>query len=120
MPEKKTIEKAKAAKKEGQAATTQAGPFIEEEMRHVKEGKHGVQSKKQAIAIGLSKARSAGVELPPPEKGRVKAQTRQSAQSAYRRGQKEGPLKDVKQGGEGPAAPKKKRAARPKRRSGNR
>ncbi|HET6757331.1 MAG TPA: hypothetical protein VFH21_06950 [Burkholderiales bacterium] len=69
MPEKKTIERARKDKKEGQAASTQAGEFVREEMHHVREHKHGARSTKQAIAIGLSKARRAGVELPVPEKG---------------------------------------------------
>src|SRR6185436_19729506 len=62
---------------------TEAGPFVEEEIRHVREGKHGARSTKQAIAIGLSKARRAGVKLPPPPAG-AKASTKQSARSASR------------------------------------
>jgi hypothetical protein len=65
MPSKSTLQKAKKAKREGKAATTQAGEFVEEEMHHVREGKHGAKSKKQAVAIGLSKARRAGVKVPP-------------------------------------------------------
>jgi hypothetical protein len=65
MPEKRTVEKAKKAKREGKAPTTQAGAFVEEEMREVKAGKTRVKSRKQAIAIGLSKARRAGVKIPP-------------------------------------------------------
>ena len=68
MPEKETIEKARKDKREGKAPSTQAGEFVHEEIEHVKEGKHGARSAKQAIAIGLSKARRAGVKLPPPEK----------------------------------------------------
>jgi hypothetical protein len=64
MPEKKTLEKARKAKREGKAPSTQAGPFVKEEIEHAREGKHAVRSKKQAIAIGLSKARKAGVRLP--------------------------------------------------------
>ena len=64
MPEKETLEKSRKAKREGKAPSTQAGPFVEEEMEHVREGKHGARSTKQAIAIGLSKARRAGVHLP--------------------------------------------------------
>src|SRR5438128_5319709 len=85
VPEKQTIEKAKRAKRSGKAPTTQASEFVREEMRHVREGKHGARSTKQAIAIGLSKARSAGVELPPPEKGKTSEKTRQSAEYALRR-----------------------------------
>jgi hypothetical protein len=66
MPEKKTIERARQDKREGNAPSTQAGEFVREEMEHVREGKHGVRNTKQAIAIGLSKARKAGVDLPPP------------------------------------------------------
>jgi hypothetical protein len=86
MPEKKTIEKAKQDKREGKSPTTQAGEFVREEIHHIREGKHGARSTKQAIAIGLSKARQAGVDLPPPEKGTVSEKTRQSAKRAYERG----------------------------------
>ena len=64
MPEKATLEKSRKAKRQGKAPSTQAGPFVEEEIEHVREGKHGARSTKQAIAIGLSKARRAGVHLP--------------------------------------------------------
>jgi Family of unknown function (DUF6496) len=87
MPEKATIEKARKDKREGKAATTQAGEFVKEEIEHVREGKHGARSTKQAIAIGLSKARRAGVDLPPPEKGEASERTRKSAKRAYQRGQ---------------------------------
>ncbi len=87
MPEKETMEKARRAKREGKAATTQAGEFIREEMEHIREGKHGARSTKQAIAIGLSKARRAGVKLPPPKKGQTTERTRRSAERAYREGQ---------------------------------
>jgi len=66
MPEKATLEESRKAKRKGRAPTTQAGSFVREEIHHVREGKHGAQSTKQAIAIGLSKARRAGVDLPPP------------------------------------------------------
>src|SRR5690349_23091631 len=66
MPEKETIERARKDKREGKAPSTQAGEFVREEIEHVREGKHGARSTKQAIAIGLSKARRAGVDLPPP------------------------------------------------------
>jgi hypothetical protein len=85
MPEKETIEKAEKAKRQGKAPTTQAGEFVREEMHHVREGKHGARSAKQAVAIGLSKARRAGVELPPPEKGKASEKTRRSAEYALRR-----------------------------------
>ncbi len=71
MPEQQTLERARRDKAEGKAPTTQAGEFIREEMHHIRGGKHGARSAKQAIAIGLSKARRAGVKLPPPRKGRV-------------------------------------------------
>jgi hypothetical protein len=85
MPEKRTLERARRDRREGKSPTTQAGEFVREEIHHVREGKHGARSAKQAIAIGLSKARRAGVPLPPPRKG--KASTRRSAASAYRAGQ---------------------------------
>ncbi len=68
MPEKKTLDRAKKAKKQGKSPGTQAGEFVREEIDHIREGKHGARSSKQAIAIGLSKARRAGVKLAPPEK----------------------------------------------------
>ena len=86
MPEKRTIERARRAKREGKAPSTQAGEFVREEIEHVREGKHGARSAKQAIAIGLSKARRAGVRLPPPKKGQASARTRKSAARAVRAG----------------------------------
>src|SRR5436309_11092349 len=85
MPEKETLEKAEAEKREGKAPSTQAGEFVREEMHHVREGKHGARSAKQAIAIGLSKARRAGVKLKAPRKGTASAKTRRSAQYALKR-----------------------------------
>ena len=85
MPEKRTVERAKRDKAAGKAASTQAGEFVREEMHHIREGKHGARSTKQAIAIGLSKARRSGVNLPPPEKGQTSERTRRSAKSALRR-----------------------------------
>ena len=87
MPERKTLERARKARREGKAPTTQAGEFVREEMEHIREGKHGARSTKQAIAIGLSKARRAGVKLKPPAKGEASARTRESASRAYRAGQ---------------------------------
>jgi hypothetical protein len=87
MPEQKTLERARTAKREGKAPTTQAGAFVREEIEHVREGKHGARSTKQAIAIGLSKARRAGVKLKPPRKGQTSERTRKSAERAYRAGQ---------------------------------
>lgn len=88
MPERRTLKRARKAKREGKAPTTQAGEFVREEMDHIREGKHGARSTKQAIAIGLSKARRAGVKLKPPRKGQASARTRKSAARAYRAGQK--------------------------------
>jgi hypothetical protein len=68
MPEKRTLEAARKDKRQGKAPSTQAGEFVREEMHHIREGKHGARSAKQAIAIGLSKARRSGVKLPPSEK----------------------------------------------------
>ena len=87
MPEKQTVRRARRDKRQGKAPSTQAGEFVREEMEHVRGGKHGARSTKQAIAIGLSKARRAGVKLRPPKRGAASAKTRKSAQSAYRRGQ---------------------------------
>jgi hypothetical protein len=86
MPEQETVERAREDKAEGKSASTQAGEFVREEMHHIREGKHGARSAKQAIAIGLSKARQAGVDLPPPEKGKTSERTRKSAARAYARG----------------------------------
>jgi hypothetical protein len=80
MPDKKTLERAKKDKAEGKAASTQAGEFVREEMDHIREGKHGARSPQQAIAIGLSKARRAGVELPTPRKGKTSEATRKQAE----------------------------------------
>lgn len=68
MPEKQTIERAEKAKRQGKSPSTQSGEFVREEIHHIRQGKHGARSTKQAIAIGLSKARRAGVDLPPPKK----------------------------------------------------
>jgi len=87
MPEKKTVERARRDKRQGKAATTQAGEFVREEIEHVRHGKHGARSTKQAIAIGLSKARRAGVKLKPPAKGRTSRSTRRRAQRDYAVGQ---------------------------------
>jgi hypothetical protein len=86
MPEKRTLERARRDRREGKAASTQAGEFVREEMDHIREGKHGARSAKQAIAIGLSKARRAGVDLKPPRKGTTSEKTRRSAKRAYARG----------------------------------
>lgn len=86
MPEKETLERAKRDKREGKAPSTQAGEFVREEIEHVREGKHGARSTKQAIAIGLAKARRAGVNLPPPEEGETSKETRKQAARDVRKG----------------------------------
>jgi hypothetical protein len=86
MPEKKTIERARRDARQGKAPSTQAGEFVREEIHHVREGKHGARSTKQLIAIGLSKARRAGVKLSPLKKGRARARTlKQAARDARER-----------------------------------
>jgi Family of unknown function (DUF6496) len=87
MPRKQTIRKARQDKREGKSPSTQAGEFVHEEIDKIRRGKHGARSTKQAVAIGLSEARRAGVDLPPPRKGRVKQSTRRSAEYAYEAGQ---------------------------------
>ena len=86
MPERKTIERAREDAREGKAPTTQAGEFVREEMHHIREGKHGARSTKQAIAIGLSKARRAGVKLPPPRPGQASTRTRRQAERDVAKG----------------------------------
>ena len=83
MPEKRTIQRARKDKREGKSPSTQAGDFVREEIEHIREGKHGARSAKQAIAIGLSKARRAGVKLATPK--RAKASTKKAAKSARSR-----------------------------------
>ena len=79
MPERETIRRARQDARQGKSPSTQAGEFVREEIEHVREGKHGARSAKQAIAIGLSKARRAGVKLPPPRRGTASASTRKQA-----------------------------------------
>jgi hypothetical protein len=85
MPEKKTLERARRDKRQGKSASTQAGEFVKEQIDKVRRGQHGARNTKQAIAIGLQEARRAGVDLPPPRKG--KKSTRKSAKYAYEAGQ---------------------------------
>jgi hypothetical protein len=87
MPEKETIEKAQQDEREGKAPSTQAGEFVHEEIEHIREGKHGARSTKQAIAIGLSKARRAGVKLPPPKEGTASSSTRAQAKRDIKKGE---------------------------------
>jgi Family of unknown function (DUF6496) len=100
MPWKTTIEHARQDAREGKRPTTQAGEFVKEEMEHIRRGKHGARNTKQAIAIGLSKARRAGVDLPPPKEGRTSKRTRRAAQLAHEEGQ----------GRRKPRSPSRKRA----------
>ncbi|HEV7734258.1 MAG TPA: DUF6496 domain-containing protein [Candidatus Binatia bacterium] len=100
MPEKKTLERARRDRRQGKAPSTQAGEFVREEIEHVREGKHGARSTKQAIAIGLSKARRAGVDLPVPEKGTVPEATRRQAK------------RETKKAHDGAAAPVSRKRSR--------
>src|SRR3954464_5824345 len=86
MPEEQTKHRARKDKAEGKAPSTQAGEFVREEMEHIPKGKHGARSTKQAIALGLSKARKSGVDLKPPAPGKTSERTRRSAERAYERG----------------------------------
>jgi len=87
MPEQQIIERAREDAREGKSPSTQAGEFVREEIHHVREGKHGARSPQQAIAIGLSKARRAGVKLPAPRKGKASAGTRRQASRDIRKGE---------------------------------
>jgi hypothetical protein len=106
MPRKQTIQKARRDLAQGKSATTAAGEFVHEEIEDIRHGKHGARSAKQAIAIGLSKARRAGVPLPPPEKGQTTERTRRAAKRAYEVGQ-----------GKKPARPPSKKRSRATRRA---
>ena len=90
MPEKATLERARRDRRQGKSASTQAGEFVREEMHHIREGKHGARSAKQAIAIGLSKARRAGVKLAAPEKGEASKETRKKARQDLKAGRSAG------------------------------
>jgi hypothetical protein len=82
MPEQRTIERARRDKRQGKSASTQAGEFVREEIEHIREGRHGARSAKQAIAIGLSKARRAGVDLPAPSHGSARTKRQAKRESA--------------------------------------
>ena len=101
MPEKETLERARKDKREGKAPSTQAGEFVREEIEHIREGKHGARSTKQAIAIGLSKARRAGVELPPSESA-----SKETKEQAKR------DLRKARSGSKGTKSTKRSRASR--------
>jgi hypothetical protein len=86
MPEKKTLERARKDKREGKPAITQAGEFVREEFEHIREGKHRVRSRQQTIAIGLSKAGRAGVDLPPPKARETSEATRAKSEKDIQAG----------------------------------
>ena len=90
MPDRETLKRAAADKRAGKSPSTQAGEFVREEMEHIREGKHGARSAKQAIAIGLSKARRSGVDLPPPKKGKTSEATRKRAKRDNEAGHERG------------------------------
>jgi hypothetical protein len=92
MPTKQAIAAAKRDKEAGKSASTQAGEFVKAEIDNIRAGKTGARNTKQAIAIGLSEARRAGVDLKPPAKGKTSEKTRKSAESAYEKGQKHEPV----------------------------
>jgi hypothetical protein len=102
MPEQRTVKAARKAEREGKSPSTQAGEFVHEEIEHIRDGKHGARSAKQAIAIGLSKARRAGVDLEPPAKGKTSEATRKRATRDYEVGHSAHPPK---------ASPKRSRAS---------
>src|SRR6266513_360088 len=85
MPEEETLERAREDEREGKSPSTQAGEFVREEMEHIREGEHGARSAKQAIAIGLSKARRAGIKLPPPKRAKTSKRTRRQAKRELKR-----------------------------------
>ncbi len=87
MPEKETLDRAHEDAREGKSSSTQAGEFVREEIHHIREGKHGAASTKQAIAIGLSKARRAGVKLQAPQNGKTSTRTKKQAERDYEKGQ---------------------------------
>jgi uncharacterized protein DUF6496 len=92
MPDKSTIDKALEDKKEGKSASTQAGEFVHDEIEKIRKGEHGARSAKQAIAIGLSEARRAGVKLAPPKKGTVSEKTRVNAKRETEKGLSHEPI----------------------------
>ena len=92
MPEKKTIRRAQRDKRQGKSPGTQAGEFVHDEIKKIRKGEHGARSAKQAIAIGLSEARRAGVDLKPPKKGTTSERTRKNAEREYEKGQKHEPI----------------------------
>src|SRR5258708_872523 len=99
MPERETLERAAEDKAEGKSPSTQAGEFVREEIEHIREGKHGARSAKQAIAIGLSKARRAGGKLGVPEESKSSKETRKQAAPDHRKGKSAGEKKWAKRSG---------------------
>lgn len=93
MPSRAATHRAQADKRQGKSASTQAGEFVREQIENIREGKHGARSAKQAIAIGLSEARRAGVDLPPPRKGQVSSKTLGNARRAYAAGHGAAPMR---------------------------
>lgn len=93
MPGKATLDRAQRDARAGKSPSTQAGEFVREQIDRIRQGRHGARSSKQAVAIGLSEARRAGVKLPPPKKGRTSATTRQKAEKDLARGQNSTPRK---------------------------
>jgi hypothetical protein len=87
MPTKAVLKRVAKDKRAGKSASVQAGEFVREQIDEIRAGKHGARSTKQAIAIGLSQARRAGVKLPPPKKGKTSERTRKNAERAYEAGQ---------------------------------
>ena len=87
MPDKETIDKAEEDLREGKAPSTAAGEFVRKEIEHIREGKHGARSPQQAIAIGLSEARRAGIPLKPPKQGKTTSTARKKAEKDYEKGQ---------------------------------
>jgi hypothetical protein len=83
MPDRETIERAREDAREGKSPSTQAGEFVREEMHHIREGKHGAASTKQAIAIGLSKARRSGVKLPATGSASTRKKSQQDAHASH-------------------------------------
>jgi hypothetical protein len=92
MPTKQTIQAAERDKREGKSASTQAGEFVKAEMDKIRKGQTGARSTKQAIAIGLSEARRAGVALKPPAKGKTSEKTRKNAERELVKGQQNEPI----------------------------
>ena len=114
MPEKKTKERARKAARQGKKSTTQAGEFVRKEMRKLHDGDVDVGSQKQAVAIGLSKARRAGVKLRPPKKGKTSTATRRKAQRDYAKGQGRAKTSPTRSRGAKKAVRTRRRKARAK------